>query len=33
VHVQVVDKQCAGDRVCRGNKYIIHGIAFLCLAD
>ena len=33
VHVQAVDKQCAGDRVCRGNKYIIHGIAFLCLAD
>ena len=31
VHVQAVDKQCAGDRVCRGNKYIIHGIAFLCL--
>ena len=33
VHVQAVDKQCAGDMVCRGNKYIIHGIAFLCLAD
>ena len=33
VHVQAVDKLCAGYRVCRGNKNIINSNAFLCLAD